>query len=89
MLIELQKSQKRHHRIIHKQMKKRKYLEKHIYLQKKDWNIKTSKNNMDFQTIINLLGDITNQPSKFRTRNWIEINDKSRGIYNANNDVKF
>ena len=22
-----------------------------------------------------------NEPSKFRTRNWIEINDESRGIY--------
>ena len=27
-------------------------------------------------------------PSKFRTRNWIEINDESRGTYTSN-DIKF
>ena len=27
----------------------------------------------------NLLGNIPNQPSKFRTKNWVEINDGSRG----------
>ena len=31
---------------------------------------------MECQKIINLLGDITNQPSKFRTKNSDEINDK-------------
>ena len=31
--------------------------------------------------------DTTYQPSKFRTRNWIEINDKSRGTYNANSNI--
>ena len=30
-----------------------------------------------------------NQPSKFRTRNWVEINYESRGTYNANSDIKF
>ena len=25
---------------------------------------------------------------KFRTRNWVEINDESRGTYNANSDIK-
>ena len=30
----------------------------------------------------------TNQPSKFRIRNWVEINDESRGIYTSN-DIKF
>ena len=29
-----------------------------------------------------------NQPSKFRTRNWVEINDESRGTYTSN-DIKF
>ena len=33
----------------------------------------------EYQKIINFLDDITNQPSKFRTRNWVEINDESRG----------
>ena len=30
----------------------------------------------------------SNQPSKFRTRTWVEINDESRGTYNSN-DIKF
>ena len=36
----------------------------------------------------NLLNDESNQPSKFRTRNWVEINDESRGTYTSN-DIKF
>ena len=31
------------------------------------------------------MGSASNQPSKFRTRNWIEINDESRGTYTSNN----
>ena len=42
---------------------------------------------MEYQKIANLLNDASNQPSKFRTRNWIEINDESRGTYNSN-DIK-
>ena len=39
---------------------------------------------MEYQKIANLIDDNTlNQPSKFRTRNWIEINDESRGVYNV------
>ena len=38
---------------------------------------------MEYQKIVNLIEENTlNQPSKFRTRNWIEINDESRGAYN-------
>ena len=45
---------------------------------------------MEYQEIANLIDDITpNQPSKFRTRNWIEINDESRGPYNVNSQIKF
>ena len=45
---------------------------------------------MEYQKIANLIDDNTlNQPSKFRTRNWIEINDKSRGTYNVNSQIKF
>ena len=44
---------------------------------------------MKYQKIMNLLDDTTNQLSKFRTRNWIEINDESRGTYNSNSDIKF
>ena len=38
--------------------------------------------------IANLLDNTSNQPSKFRTRNWVEINDDSRGTY-TNSDIKF
>ena len=45
---------------------------------------------MEDQKIANLIDDNTpNQPSKFRTRNWIEINDESRGAYNVNSQIKF
>ena len=37
---------------------------------------------MEYQKIINLLDNTTNQPSEFKTRNWVEINDESRGAYN-------
>ena len=43
---------------------------------------------MEYQKIGNLLGNTSNQPSKFRTRNWVEINDESRGTYTSN-DIKF
>ena len=39
---------------------------------------------MEYQKIINLLDNKTNQPPKFRTKHWVEINDESRGTYNAN-----
>ena len=44
---------------------------------------------MEYQKIINLLENTPNQPSKFRTKNWVEINDESRGTYNANSQIKF
>ena len=45
---------------------------------------------MEYQKIANLIDDDTsNQPSKFRTRSWIEINDESRGAYNVNSQIKF
>ena len=43
---------------------------------------------MEYQKMSNLLNDESNQPSKFRTRNWVEINDESRGTYTSN-DIKF
>ena len=36
-----------------------------------------------------MIDDTSNQPSKFRTRNWVEINDESRGAYNVNSQIKF
>ena len=44
---------------------------------------------MEYQKIANLIDDNTlNQPSKFRPRNWVEINDESRGAYNVNSQIK-
>ena len=43
---------------------------------------------MEYQKI-NLIDDTSNQPSKFRTKNWFEINDESRGAYNVNSQIKF
>ena len=45
---------------------------------------------MEYQKIANLLDDHkSNQPSKFRTKNWVEINDESRGTYIVNSQIKF
>ena len=37
----------------------------------------------------NLIDDTSNQPSKFRTKNWVEINDETRGAYNVYSQIKF
>ena len=44
---------------------------------------------MEYQKIANLIDNTSNKPSKFRTKNWVEINDESRGTYNVNSQIKF
>ena len=44
---------------------------------------------MEYQKIANLLDDESNQPSKFRTRNWVEIDDDVRGEYSPNKQIRF
>ena len=44
---------------------------------------------MEYQKIINLLDNASNQSSKFRTKNWVEISDESRGTHNVNSQIKF
>ena len=44
---------------------------------------------MEYRKIANLIDDASNQPSKFRTKNWVEINDESRRKYNVNSQIKF
>ena len=44
---------------------------------------------MEYQKLINQLGSTLNQPTKFRTENWVKINDDSRGKYNTNGKIKF
>ena len=44
---------------------------------------------MQYQKIGNLTDDTSNHPSKFKTKNWVEINDESRGTYSANSQIEF
>ena len=44
---------------------------------------------MEYQRITNQLDDSSNKTSKFRTKNWVEINDESRGTYNDDKQIKF
>ena len=44
---------------------------------------------MEYQKISNLIDDALNQPSKFKTKNWIEVNDESRGTCNTDSQIKF
>ena len=39
--------------------------------------------------MINLLDNKPNQPFKFWVKNWDEINDNTRGIYNKDSQIKF
>ena len=44
---------------------------------------------MEYQKIANLSDSASNQPSKFRTRNWVEINDELKESYKPGSDIKF
>ena len=43
---------------------------------------------MEYQKVINLLDNTLDQLSKFRTKNWIEINNQSGGVYNTKNVIR-
>ena len=43
---------------------------------------------MEYQKIINLLDNAEDQPSWFRTNNWVEVNDDSRRTCNTNSQIK-
>ena len=43
---------------------------------------------MEYQKVINLLDDTTNQPSKVKARTWVGINDESKGKY-YNINIRF
>ena len=44
---------------------------------------------MEYQKIINPLDNASNQPSKLRTTNWIEINDDIKGACSPNKQIRF
>ena len=52
------------------------YLRKDMYL-RKEYKI------IDEMRFINFLDNTPSQPTKFRTKNWIEINDDACGMYNT------
>ena len=56
-----------------------KYQNKDIFLLKKDKKL----------LMTNLIDNTSSEPSKFRTKNWVEINDESRGRYNVGSQIKF
>ena len=39
--------------------------------------------------MINLLDNTPNQPTKYGTKDWVEINDDSRGTYNTDSQIQF
>ena len=91
------KIQKIHNKIIQKQLQMsmtKKYLKKDIYLQKKNKKllitlISIQQYNKEYQKIINLLNNEPNQPTKFRTKNSIEINDDAHGTNNIDSQINF
>ena len=44
---------------------------------------------MEYQKIANLLNDEPSKPSKFKARNWMEIDDEARGTYSPNKQIEF
>ena len=44
---------------------------------------------MEYQKVIYLLDNTPIQPTKFRTKNWIEINNDAREMSNTNSQIKF
>ena len=44
---------------------------------------------MEYQKIANLIDNTLDQPSKFRKKNWVEINDESKESYGTGSDIKF
>ena len=44
---------------------------------------------MEYQKIIDLLDNTSSQPSKSRTKNWVEISYDLRWTYNINSQIKY
>ena len=43
---------------------------------------------MEYQKIISLLDNKQNQTSKFRTKNWVKINDKLQGVDGTGSQIR-
>ena len=44
---------------------------------------------MEYQRIINLLDNTSNQQTKFRKKYWVEVNHVACGTYNTNSHIEF
>ena len=44
---------------------------------------------MEYRKIANLLNGGSNKPSKFKTKNSVEINNDLRGLYSPNKQIRF
>ena len=44
---------------------------------------------MEYQKMISLLDNTSNEPSRFRTKNLVEINEDLRGTYNISSQIRF
>ena len=44
---------------------------------------------MEYQKLVNLLDNKFNQPSKFKTKIWVKINENVCGTHNTNIQIKF
>ena len=44
---------------------------------------------MEYQNIINLLGNTSDKVPRFITKKWIEVHDQSGKTYNTNKQIRF
>ena len=44
---------------------------------------------MEYQKMINSLDNTANQATKFKIKNWVELNDDARGTYIKDSQLKF
>ena len=44
---------------------------------------------MEYQKIVNLLGNTSDEVPRFITKKWIKVHDKSGKTYNTNNQIRF
>ena len=44
---------------------------------------------MEYQKIANFIDSASNKSSKFRARNWVEINDDVKGAHSTNKQIRF
>ena len=72
----------------------KKHIKKDVYLQKKDRKLLMISDQyntiiMEYQKIIDLLDNTLVQRPKFKTKNWVETINNSRGEHNTNSQTKF